>query len=108
MKKKYLLFDNDGVLVETEKWYFEANIKALAEIDIELTFDVYMEIMARGGTAWEVAKKQGVSTKIIDEQRRVRDVYYREFIESQDIEIDGVLETLEALKSEYKMGIITT
>lgn len=107
-KKRYLLFDNDGVLVETEKWYFEANIKALAEIDVELTFDVYMEIMARGGTAWEVAKKQGVSQKIIDQQRAIRDVYYREFIDSEHIEIDGVIETLELLKQEYKMGIITT
>ncbi len=108
MKKKYILFDNDGVLVETEKWYYQANVKALSEIDIELTFDVYMEIMARGGTAWEVAKKQGISQKTINQQRATRDIYYREFIDSEHIEIDGVLETLELLKKEYKMGIITT
>ena len=108
MKKKYLLFDNDGVLVETEKWYYEANVKALAEVDIELTFDVYMEIMARGGTAWEVAKKQGISKSIIDEQRVQRDIYYREFISTEDIEIKGVVESLEELQQEYKMGIITT
>ncbi len=108
MRKKYILFDNDGVLVETEKWYYQANVKALSEIDIELTFDVYMEIMARGGTAWEVAKKQGISQKVINQQRTTRDVYYREFIDSEHIEIDGVLESLEFLKQEYKMGIITT
>jgi HAD superfamily hydrolase (TIGR01509 family) len=108
MSKKFLLFDNDGVLVETEKWYFEANVKALNQIDIELTFDVYMEIMARGGTAWEVAKKQGVSQKIIDAQRAKRDVFYREFIASEHIEIDGVVDTLEELKKEYQMGIVTT
>jgi len=108
MKKKYLLFDNDGVLVETEKWYYSANVKALFEIDIKLSFDVYMEIMARGGTAWEVAKAQGISQSIINQQRARRDVYYREFIDSEHIEIDGVLETLEVLKKEYKMGIVTT
>ncbi len=108
MKKKYLLFDNDGVLVETERWYYEANVKALSQIDIELSFDVYIEIMARGGTAWEVAQKQGISKRIIDKQRKQRDVYYREFIDSEHIEIDGVLETLENLKDEYQMGIITT
>jgi len=108
MRKKYLLFDNDGVLVETEKYYFEANVKALSEIDIELSFDVYMEIMARGGNSWEVARKQGVSKKVIDQQRVQRDIYYQEFISSQEIEIEGVLETLELLKQEYKMGIITT
>ncbi len=106
--KKFLLFDNDGVLVETENWYYEANVKALAEIDIELTFDVYMEIMARGGTAWEVAKAQNISQSVIDAQRAIRDVYYREFIRSEHIEIDGVLDTLQELKKEYKMGIITT
>jgi len=106
--KKYLLFDNDGVLVETEKWYFEANKKSLNEIDVELTFDVYMEIMARGGTAWEVAKKHGYSQRIIDEQRRRRDIYYREFISSQPIEIEGVAEVLEELSKEYSFGIVTT
>jgi HAD superfamily hydrolase (TIGR01509 family) len=107
-RKKFLLFDNDGVLVETEKWYYEANVKALGEIDIELTFDVYMEIMARGGTAWEVAKAQNISDSIIDAQRAKRDVYYREFIRNEHIEIDGVVDTLEELKKEYTMGIITT
>ncbi len=106
--KKYLLFDNDGVLVETERWYYEANVKALREIDIELTFDVYMEIMARGGTAWEVAHARGISQRIIDKQRATRDIYYRDFLQSEDIEIDGVVDTLKELKQDYKMGIITT
>ncbi len=106
--KKYLLFDNDGVLVETETYYYQANVKSLAEIGVKLEFDVYMEIMARGGTAWEVAKKQGFSQKVIDRQRAIRDVYYQEFIQSQAIEIDGVLDVLEELSKNYKMGIVTT
>ncbi|QOY55471.1 HAD family phosphatase [Candidatus Sulfurimonas marisnigri] len=106
--KKYLLFDNDGVLVETEQWYYEANKKSLNEIDVELPFDVYMEIMARGGTAWEVAKKHGHTQKTVDEQRRRRDIYYREFISSEHIEIDGVVDVLEELSKEYSFGIVTT
>ncbi|MCW8954891.1 MAG: HAD family phosphatase, partial [Sulfurimonas sp.] len=94
--------------VETEKWYYEANKKSLLEIDVELSFDVYMEIMARGGTAWEVAKKQGHKQHVIDEQRRRRDIYYREFISSQPIEIDGVVDVLEELSKEYSFGIVTT
>ena len=34
--KKYILFDNDGVLVETEQWYFQANVKALKELGVNL------------------------------------------------------------------------
>ena len=106
--KKYILFDNDGVLVETEKYYYQANVKALGEFDLELPFDVYMEIMARGGTAWEVAKQAGFSQSKIDKKRAQRDIYYREFIANEDIEIEGVVETLKELANEYKMGIVTT
>ena len=108
MVKKYLLFDNDGVLVETEPYYFKANVKALREFGLELEFDVYMEIMARGGTAWEIAQKQGISKRDIDKKRQLRDVYYQEFIQSQEIEIDGVVDVLKELSKKYKMGIVTT
>ena len=32
--KKYILWDHDGVLVDTEFWYYEATCKALAELGI--------------------------------------------------------------------------
>ena len=37
MKIEAVLFDNDGVLVDTESLYFEAGRVTLAEIGIELT-----------------------------------------------------------------------
>lgn len=106
--KKYLLFDNDGVLVETEKYYYKANVKALAEFGLVLEFDTYMEIMARGGTAWEIAQQHGISQQDIDTKRAQRDIYYQEYIQNENIEIDGVIETLELLSKHYKMGIVTT
>ncbi len=106
--KKYILFDNDGVLVETEKWYHKANIKALAEIDIELSFDAYMETMISGRSVWEVANTKGLSKEIIDRQRAQRDLYYQEFLRSEHIEIDGVVDILQELSKNYKMGIVTT
>ena len=33
MEKKYILFDNDGVLVETEMWYYKASLKALPPVE---------------------------------------------------------------------------
>ncbi|MEA1914499.1 MAG: HAD family phosphatase [Campylobacterota bacterium] len=106
--KKYILFDNDGVLVETEIWYYEANKKALSELNVELTFDTYMGIMARGGTAWEVATKKGISKTVIDAKRFERDIYYQEFLQSKPIEIDGVVDVLKELKKDFNMGIVTT
>ncbi len=107
--KKYILFDNDGVLVETEKHYYEASKKALKEFfDLELELDVYMEIMARGGRAWEIAEAQGISQKDITQARIQRDIYYQELIKNEDITIDGVQNILKELSKKYNMGIITT
>ena len=48
--KKFILFDNDGVLVHTEPFYYEANRTILKkELNLVLEFDEYMKIMARGG-----------------------------------------------------------
>ena len=106
--KKYILFDNDGVLVDTEIWYFEANKKALKELGLTLHMDTYQEIMARGGTAWEVAIAQGIETSIIDKKRVQRDIYYQDFLQTKNLEIPKVKKVLADLSKKYKMAIITT
>ncbi len=106
--KKYILFDNDGVLVETEKWYFQANVRALKELGITLELSRYLSIMAKGGTAWEVAREQGISKEIIDKKRFKRDEYYQEYLQTKDLEIPNVTNVLNELSKNYKMGIITT
>lgn len=106
--KKYILFDNDGVLVETEKWYFEANVRALKELGITLELSRYLDIMAKGGTAWEVAREQGISKEVIDKKRFQRDEYYQEYLKTKNLEIPNVLNVLNELSKKYKMGIITT
>lgn len=106
--KKYILFDNDGVLVETENWYYEANKKALKELGLTLQMETYQEIMARGGTAWEVAIKAGIKTEIIDRKRIQRDIYYQEYLNTKNLEIPNVKKVLNNLSKKYKMAIITT
>ncbi|SFV59043.1 hydrolase, haloacid dehalogenase-like family [hydrothermal vent metagenome] len=64
--------------------------------------------MARGGNAWEVASKAGISKEEIDAKRKHRDIYYREFISKHDIEIPGVVDVIAELSKHYKMGIVTT
>ncbi|PWQ95676.1 HAD family hydrolase [Leucothrix arctica] len=106
--KKYILFDHDGVLVETEQWYYRANQRALAPFGIQLPRDAYLVNMSNGVTTWKVARDAGVPEREIDRARVLRDQYYQEYLASEDIEINGVLETLDILASDYRMGIITT
>lgn len=107
--KKYILFDNDGVLVHTEPLYFKANIKALKEhFDVELKFDEYMKIMSEGTTVWQKALDKGFSLNEIEIARNQRNIYYQEFLRSENILIKGVKEVLQELSKSYKMGIVTT
>ncbi|AXH09465.1 HAD family hydrolase [Malaciobacter halophilus] len=107
-KKEFILFDNDGVLVETEMWYYQANYDILKTIGITLEFDTYQEIMIRGGTAWELALHKGIKKSQVDKLREKRDKLYQHFIQTKDITINGVIQTLEELSKRYKMAIITT
>ena len=106
--KKYILFDHDGVLVDTEFWYYKAGERALADIGFTLDTDQYLRDMTQGMATWAQALAAGVDEETISRQREVRNVYYQEYLRTEDIEIDGVLETLEVLADKYRMGIITT
>jgi len=106
--KKYILFDHDGVLVETEQWYYLANKRALASLGIDLPRDAYLVNMANGVSAWEEARVSGISESDIKRCRELRNRYYREYLVTEDIEIEGVLQTLAELADTYRMGIVTT
>ena len=106
--KKYILFDHDGVLVDTEPWYYLAGKRALASLGIDLPLDAYLTNMANGVPTWQRARDSGISESEIDRGRKLRNRYYCEYLETEDIEIDGVSETLDVLSGEYRMGIVTT
>ncbi len=54
--KKYILFDHDGVLVDTEQWYYKVGERALAEIGLVLEPDQYLMDMSQGAGTWAQAR----------------------------------------------------
>lgn len=106
--KKFILWDHDGVLVDTELWYYEATCKALAELGITVDKKVYLDYMQDGKSMWSIAYKEGFPEMTISEHRKKRDAYYQEFLLNENIEIPGVEETLAALGREFSMAIVTT
>lgn len=107
--KKYILFDNDGVLVETEPLYYKASKKVLKDyFDISLEFNEYMKIMSEGTTVWQQALKKGFSQTKINNAREQRNIYYQKYLKNENITINGVHKVLEKLSLKYKMAIVTT
>ena len=106
--KKYILFDHDGVLVDTEFWYHKAGERALADIGFTLDKDQYLRDMTRSLGTWAQAIAAGIDEQTIDRQREVRNVYYQEYLRTEAIEIEGVVETLAELSKYVRMAIVTT
>lgn len=107
--KKYLLFDNDGILVDTEQYYYKASKEILAEEGLDLTHEMFREIsLIQGKGVWSGFPDQLTDEEHINRLRTKRDKYYRSLLETQHITLAGVEEVIEELAKEYRMCIVTS
>ena len=104
---KAILWDNDGVLVETEKWYYEATKRVMQDEGYNLTLDEYRKTFLKNNTgAWHLLKN--CNKEDIKNLRKRRNFIYSSFLKTQDIYIKGLSIILAKLKNRYKMGIVTS
>lgn len=104
-----ILWDNDGVLVDTERLYFQATREVLAGVGAELTEALYFEyFLARSGGAWHLAEERGLDETAIAQLRLDRNTRYLQELQRQPLMISGVEETLRALRPHFTMGIVTS
>lgn len=106
---RVLLWDNDGVLVDTERIYFETCREALAGLGVDLTEDLYRELYlrdSRGG--WHLAEARGVSRSRIDATRDARNRRYAQRLRRETVEVAGAREALVALRPHYRMALVTS
>ena len=90
---KAILWDNDGVLVDTERLYFAATQQVFATLGIYLSKDQFIkDILVQGKGAWHLAIKKGVSTSYIQELRIQRDNIYSSLLSQQSNVIKGARE----------------
>jgi HAD superfamily hydrolase (TIGR01509 family) len=104
-----ILFDNDGVLVDTEHLYFRANQEALAGVGIDLDAAAYVQLFLREGTgAWHLARERGLAPAAIEALRAARDQRYFDLVTAADVVIPGVADIVPALARRYRLAIVTS
>jgi HAD superfamily hydrolase (TIGR01509 family) len=106
--RKVLLWDHDGVLVDTERWYFSATRDCLSDLGITLDQRTYLELMAAGRSCWELARLDGLPEAQISTARKRRDTLYRKFLEEESIALPGVVDVLRHLQGRYRMAVVST
>ncbi|MEM7392367.1 MAG: HAD family phosphatase [Verrucomicrobiota bacterium] len=106
---KAILWDNDGILVDTEALYFKASAEVLASIGIELTHEQFVEISLRDGRSlFEPAIEAGHPLDKIEAWRAERNARYHRSLHEGIEPIEGVRETLAALHGRFRMCVVTS
>jgi len=106
---KCILWDNDGVLVDTEKLFFRATRETLATVGIDLTSELFAEFsLIRGEGLEEYLNMGGIDPSHQDYLRKMRNMMYSKLLSAESTLFSGVTETLQYLHGQYKMGIVTS
>ena len=104
-----ILWDNDGVLVDTEGLFFESTRTILATIGIELSLEEFLDFsMRQGRSAFELAIDRGWGKQQVANLKRERDVLYSRMLHAQTRVLPSVAETLNALHGRVRMAVVTS
>ena len=106
--KTTILWDHDGVLVETEPWYFKATQINIRALGVHLEKSDYLTDMASGRSAWERARELGATEEQVVLHKSRRNSQYQSYLRKEDIEIPGVVDVLANLSKDFQMAIVTT
>ena len=104
--KKAIIFDNDGVLVDTESMYFQSTREILAEHGVDLTEELFVENLIKTSRgAWHLL---GETDLDLDVLRKQRDDRHLELLSQADFTIDGVVDTLDIVKQCHRLCIVSS
>ena len=106
---KAIFWDNDGVLVDTERLYYRATRQVMATAGVTLSQAQYVALfMVQGGDAWQLVAERGFGPAEIETLRARRNALYSTMLDGADLVIDGVRPVLDALHEQYAMSIVTS
>jgi HAD superfamily hydrolase (TIGR01509 family) len=106
-EQKAILWDNDGVLVDTEKWFFEANRRELAALGVEVSWEDFEAINLRRGES--LLPLSGLEGDELSALYARRDKLYSGLLRSEETTMPGMQALLRRLRArDFRMGIVTS
>lgn len=104
-----ILWDNDGVLVNTEHYYFEANRTYLRRFGIELSAAQYVQwFLCEARGAWHLLDADARPEQIALWRRERNAIHLRLLDEADSLITPGIETLLEQLAGRVDMGIVTS
>ena len=104
-----VFWDNDGVLVDTEKLYFQATRELLLQAGVTLTKKLFNRIsLVEGRSAFDLAEDKGTSREEIALLQERRNRRYTELLTGDVRILDGVKDALGGLQGKVAMAIVTS
>lgn len=105
-----ILWDNDGVLVDSEVVFYEANRRYFLRYGIDLSPDLFFEwFMCSGTGAWHLLRAKGWSEKQISIGRQDRNDVYKSLLEyAFDLTQPGIGEILQQFAPRCRMAVVTS
>ena len=105
---KSLLFDMDGILVDTEPILARAVMLALADQGVDLTEQEYYDHWTKQGKGILDFVSEKMIPLDIKKYRSTRNRIYLEFLRTNIPVFDGVKETIAELSKTYKLGLVSS
>ena len=106
---KAVFWDNDGVLVDTESIYYRSTQEVLKGVGVALTVPAFIDIsLKQGRSAFDLAKRQGISRDRVETLRNTRNRLYNEMLGADVRVMDGVEQSLRELRGRVSLGVVTS
>ena len=108
--RQAILWDNDGVLVDSEELFYEANRRFFAAHGLEISLELYLEhFLRRSAGVWHLFRERGWSEERVVREREERNALYAELLEAGgDLTMPGIETVLRDLAPACRMAVVTS
>lgn len=104
-----ILWDNDGVLVDTEGLFYQATRVTLARAEVDLTPESYLDYsMRQGRSMLDLVAARGWSSERVEALRDDRNLMYANLLRTEASIFPDVLKVLQTLSGKVRMAVVTS